>query len=107
MVAKDGSGNFQTVQAAIDVAAKRTSMSSRFIIYVKKGVYRENIEVGINNNNIMLVGDSMRNTIITSSRSVGRGFTTYSSATAGTYALIFSFVVTLWHSIVVVINDES
>ncbi|KAI6696210.1 hypothetical protein NL676_016329 [Syzygium grande] len=89
VVAKDGSGNFRTVQAAIDAAAKRTSMSSRFIIYVKKGVYRENIEVGINNNNVMLVGDSMRNTIITSSRSVGGGFTTYSSATAGIDGLSF------------------
>ncbi|KAF7850873.1 hypothetical protein BT93_L4892 [Corymbia citriodora subsp. variegata] len=89
VVAKDGSGNFRTVQEAINAAAKRTSMSSRFIIYVKKGFYRENIEVGFNNNNIMLVGDSMRNTIITSSRSVGGGFTTYSSATAGIDGLRF------------------
>ncbi|KAI3432133.1 Endoglucanase [Psidium guajava] len=89
VVAKDGSGNFRTVQAAINAVAKRRSMSSRFVIYVKKGVYRENIEVGINNNNIMLVGDSMRNTIITSSRSVGGGFTTYSSATAGIDGLRF------------------
>lgn len=89
VVAKDGSGNFRTVQEAIAAAAKRSSMNSRFIIYVKKGVYRENIEVGINNNNIMLVGDNMRNTVITSSRSVGRGFTTYSSATAGIDGLRF------------------
>lgn len=85
VVAKDGSGNYRTVQAAINMAARRSSMSSRFVIYVKRGVYAENIEVGINNDNIMLIGDGMRYTIITSSRSVSGGYTTYSCATAGTY----------------------
>ena len=33
---------------------KRIS-SERFIIYVKKGLYRENIEVGINVNNIIML----------------------------------------------------
>lgn len=83
VVAKDGSGNYRTVQAAINVAAKRRSKSKRFVIYVKRGVYRENIEVGIGNDNIMMVGDGMRHTVITGSRSVGGGYTTYSSATAG------------------------
>lgn len=83
VVAKDGSGHFRTVQAAIDAAAKRRR-STRFVIYVKKGVYFENIDVGNNNNNIMLVGDGAKNTIITASRSVSAGYTTYNSATAGT-----------------------
>ncbi|XP_031265892.1 probable pectinesterase/pectinesterase inhibitor 33 isoform X1 [Pistacia vera] len=82
VVAKDGSGNYKTIQAAINAAAKRKG-TARFIIYVKKGVYNENIEVGLNNNNIMLIGDGMKYTIITSSRSVKGGYTTYSSATAG------------------------
>lgn len=82
IVAKDGSGNFRTVQAALDAAAKR-KRASRFIIYVKRGVYRENIEVANTNYNIMLLGDGMKHTIITSSRSVKTGYTTYSSATAG------------------------
>ncbi|MED6167283.1 hypothetical protein PIB30_001180 [Stylosanthes scabra] len=82
VVAKDGSGHFKTVQAAIDAAAKRRS-KTRFVIHVKKGVYRENIEVDKTNDNIMLVGDGMRNTIIASGRSVQQGYTTYSSATAG------------------------
>lgn len=88
VVAKDGSGQYKTVQAAINAAARRRG-SGRFIIYVKRGIYRENIEVGNNNNNIMLVGDGMRFTIITSSRSVGAGATTYSSATAGIDGLHF------------------
>ncbi|XVF11177.1 hypothetical protein REPUB_Repub08aG0003600 [Reevesia pubescens] len=82
VVAKDGSGNFRTVQAALDAAAKR-KRASRFIIYVKRGVYKENVEVANTNYNIMLIGDGMKRTIITSSRSVKTGSTTYSSATAG------------------------
>lgn len=87
VVAKDGSGHYGTIQAAINAAAKRKS-SGRFVIYVKKGLYRENIEVGINVNNITLVGDGMSKTIITGSRSVRGGYTTYNSATAGKTSLI-------------------
>ncbi|KAL3570242.1 hypothetical protein D5086_027491 [Populus alba] len=88
VVAKDGSGRFRSIQAAINAASKRR-YKTRLIIHVKRGVYRENIEVGVNNNNIWLVGDGVRNTIITSSRSVGGGYTTYSSATAGIDGLRF------------------
>ncbi|KAF2315789.1 hypothetical protein GH714_040327 [Hevea brasiliensis] len=88
VVAQDGSGHFRTVQAALDAAAKRR-YGTRFIIHVKRGVYRENIEVGINNNNIWLIGDGLRSTIIASGRSVGGGYTTYSSATAGIDGLRF------------------
>ncbi|KAG5048941.1 hypothetical protein AAZX31_04G111700 [Glycine max] len=88
VVAKDGSGNFKTVQDALNAAAKR-KVKTRFVIHVKKGVYRENIEVSVHNDNIMLVGDGLRNTIITSARSVQDGYTTYSSATAGIDGLHF------------------
>ncbi|XP_062092151.1 probable pectinesterase/pectinesterase inhibitor 59 [Humulus lupulus] len=88
VVAKDGSGHFRSVQAAINAAARRR-IHNRFVIRVKKGIYRENIEVGINNDNIMLMGDGLRKTIITSSRSVKAGYTTYSSATAGIDGLRF------------------
>lgn len=82
VVAKDGSGDFRTVQEALNFAANR-KVKTRFVIHVKKGVYKENIEVAVHNDNIMLVGDGIRNTVITSSRSVQQGYTTYSSATAG------------------------
>lgn len=82
VVARDGSGNFRSVQAAINAAARRRGRG-RFVIYVKRGVYRENIEVENDNGNLMLVGDGMRFTVITSGRSVAAGFTTFSSATAG------------------------
>lgn len=82
VVAKDGTGHFRTVQAAIDAAAKRR-YKTRFVIRVKRGVYKENIEVDKTNENIMLIGDGMRQTVITGSKSVSDAITTYSSATAG------------------------
>ncbi|CAN8253398.1 unnamed protein product [Cochlearia groenlandica] len=89
VVAKDGSGQFKTVQAAIDVAGRRKVTSGRFVIYVKKGIYQENINVRLKNDNIMLVGDGMRSTIITGGRSVKGGYTTYNSATVGIEGLQF------------------
>ncbi|CAA7016477.1 unnamed protein product [Microthlaspi erraticum] len=89
VVAKDGSGQFSTVQAAIDVAGRRKVTSGRFVIYIKRGIYQENINVRLNNDNIMLVGDGMRSTIITGGRSVKGGYTTFNSATAGIEGLHF------------------
>ncbi|KAG7537509.1 Invertase/pectin methylesterase inhibitor domain superfamily [Arabidopsis suecica] len=89
VVAKDGSGHFNTVQEAIDVAGRRKVTSGRFVIYVKRGIYQENINVRLNNDDIMLVGDGMRSTIITGGRSVKGGYTTYNSATAGIEGLHF------------------
>ncbi|XP_056856860.1 probable pectinesterase/pectinesterase inhibitor 59 [Raphanus sativus] len=89
VVAKDGSGHVTTVQAAIDLAGRRKVTSGRYVIYVKRGIYQENINVRLNNDNVMLVGDGMRSTIITGGRSVKGGYTTYNSATAGIEGLHF------------------
>ncbi|WZZ48573.1 hypothetical protein YC2023_048680 [Brassica napus] len=75
VVAKDGSGNFRTIKDAVNAA----SGSGRFVIYVKQGVYSENLE--IRKKNVMLRGDGKGRTIITGSRSVGGGSTTFNSAT--------------------------
>ncbi|KAA8533849.1 hypothetical protein F0562_031366 [Nyssa sinensis] len=80
VVAQDGSGNYRTIKAALDAAARRSG-TARFVIHVKSGVYGENLEIGNKLKNIMLVGDGLRNTIITGSRSVVGGSTTFNSAT--------------------------
>ncbi|KAL9236349.1 hypothetical protein vseg_011032 [Gypsophila vaccaria] len=79
VVAKDGSGNFTTVAEA--VASVPDKGKKRFVIYVKAGVYEENIEVGKKKKNVMLVGDGMNLTIITGSENVVDGNTTFRSAT--------------------------
>ncbi|KAL0452567.1 UNVERIFIED_CONTAM: putative pectinesterase/pectinesterase inhibitor 60 [Sesamum latifolium] len=83
IVAKDGSGKFRSIQAAINYATARRVGNGRVVVYVKRGVYRENILISRTMNKVMLVGDGLRYTVITGSRSVSSGFTTYSSATVG------------------------
>ncbi|KAF7840657.1 pectinesterase-like [Senna tora] len=63
VVAKDGSGSYETLGEA--VAAAPNKSSTRFIIYVKEGTYKENVEIGKEKKNIMIVGDGMDQTIIT------------------------------------------
>ncbi|KAJ4982360.1 hypothetical protein NE237_033197 [Protea cynaroides] len=79
VVAKDGSGNYMTVNEAI--ASAPDNGKSRYVIYVKNGTYEENVEVGKKKKNVTLVGDGMDSTIITGSLNVVDGSTTFKSAT--------------------------
>lgn len=63
VVAKDGSGDFGTVQEAIDaVPSFRKNVTT---IFVKKGVYREKIVLAAPKQYIKLVGEDKFNTILT------------------------------------------
>ncbi|GFZ19384.1 plant invertase/pectin methylesterase inhibitor superfamily [Actinidia rufa] len=79
VVAKDGSGNFTTVGAA--VAAAKNSSAARFVIYIKEGAYFEYVEVDKKKTNLMLVGDGIGRTWIKGNRSVVDGWTTFRSST--------------------------
>lgn len=81
VVAQDGTGNFTSVSAAIGAAPEYSSQ--RFVIYIKKGVYKEYVEISKKKQNIMLIGDGMDVTIISGNRSFIGGWTTYRSATFG------------------------
>jgi len=63
IVAKDGTGNFSTVQAAIDAAPSNRTMP--YVIYIKDGKYKEKITVASTKTFIHLVGQSVANTILT------------------------------------------
>ena len=60
-VAKDNSGDFNSIQQAVDSIPAGTPET----IYIKKGIYKERIEV--RKNNISFVGESTDDTIITES----------------------------------------
>ncbi|TYI81859.1 hypothetical protein E1A91_D05G183100v1 [Gossypium mustelinum] len=79
VVAKDGSGNYKTLGEAVATAPDKSK--TRYIIHVKKGTYKENVEIGANKKNLMIVGDGMNSTIITGSLNVIDGSTTFKSAT--------------------------
>lgn len=79
VVAADGTGDYKTVGEAVAAAPERSS--SRYVIRIKAGVYRENVEVTKKKTNIMFMGDGRKNTIITGNKNVVDGSTTFHSAT--------------------------
>ncbi|KAF8012851.1 hypothetical protein BT93_I0877 [Corymbia citriodora subsp. variegata] len=79
VVAADGTGNYKTISEAVAAAPQKST--KRYVIKIKAGVYRENVDVPKKKTNLMFIGDGRANTIITASRSVKGGFTTFESAT--------------------------
>ncbi|MCS3799607.1 pectinesterase family protein [Niastella sp. OAS944] len=62
VVALDGSGNYSSVQAAIDAAP--TGRTTPYVIFVKNGKYIEKVRIPSNKPFIHLIGESVANTII-------------------------------------------
>ncbi|XP_027338375.1 pectinesterase/pectinesterase inhibitor PPE8B-like [Abrus precatorius] len=79
VVATDGSGNYSKVMDAVH-AASDYSMR-RYVIYVKRGVYVENVNIGKKKWNIVLMGEGMDVTVITGNLSYSKNLTTYRTAT--------------------------
>jgi pectinesterase len=80
-VATDGTGNFSTITDAINFAPNNSMI--RTVIYVKEGIYDENVEIPSYKTNIVMLGDGSDSTVITGNRSVVDGWTTFRSATLG------------------------
>ncbi|KAF8394600.1 hypothetical protein HHK36_020814 [Tetracentron sinense] len=82
VVSQDGTGNFTTINDAVEVAPNKTDISDGyFLIYVVSGVYEENVSIIKNKRNLMMMGDGINQTVITGNRSVVDGWTTFNSAT--------------------------
>jgi pectinesterase len=62
-VSQDGSGDFKTIQEAIN--AVRDLSQQRVTIHIKKGVYHEKIVIPTWKSKIFLLGEDAQNTIIT------------------------------------------
>lgn len=64
VVAKDGSGNFKTVQEAI-TSIRDFRPEGRTVIYIKNGVYKEKVLLPTHKTQITLLGENRDSTIIT------------------------------------------
>ena len=62
VVAQDGSGDYLTVQAAIDAAPDHSQTET--VIYIKKGEYREKILVPASKTHLTLLGEDVDSTIL-------------------------------------------
>lgn len=69
VVALDGSGNFKTIQAAVNHAPLNSTR--RYVIHIKTGIYDEHIRVPGNRTRLTFIGDGPGRTIITGNKSTG------------------------------------
>ena len=85
IVAKDNSGDFLTIQDAVN--SVRDYNDVRTLIYIKNGEYREKLEIPSWKTNIALIGESAERTIIVYDDYSGKGdtrtFTSYSVKVMG------------------------
>ncbi|XP_031484828.1 pectinesterase-like [Nymphaea colorata] len=81
VVAQDGTGNYRTISEAIAAAPANGGTKGYYVINVKAGVYKEYVTIPKSKKYIMMVGDGIGKTIITGSRNVVDGYTTFNSAT--------------------------
>ncbi|CAA0821427.1 Probable pectinesterase/pectinesterase inhibitor 58 [Striga hermonthica] len=79
VVAKDGSGQFKTISAAVAMVPKKNAVP--FLIYVKAGVYKEHVEIPKGAHKIVMYGDGPLRTIISGSKNYAQGTKTFQSAT--------------------------
>ncbi|HPG34589.1 MAG TPA: pectinesterase family protein, partial [Lentimicrobium sp.] len=63
IVAQDGSGDYTSIQDAID--ATKAFPPQRITIFIKNGTYHEKVRVPSWNNKLSLIGESAEHTIIT------------------------------------------
>ncbi|EYU46877.1 hypothetical protein ABFS82_04G001600 [Erythranthe guttata] len=70
VVAKDGSGHFKTINQAL--ASYPSNFKGRYIIYVKAGVYDEQVIVDKNKPNVFMFGDGIGRSIVTGKLNFGK-----------------------------------
>jgi pectinesterase len=74
VVAQDGSANYRTITQAVNAAPQKSS--KRYVIYVKAGIYNENVDISKTMTNLMFIGDGMDRTVVTGNKNVQDGSTT-------------------------------
>jgi pectinesterase len=90
VVAKDGSGDFMTVQEAVD--AVPVNLQTRTTIFIRKGVYKERVVIAETQTNLSFIGESQTETILTFDNyanrktTLGKNFGTSGSSSLFIYA---------------------
>ncbi|KAK8684544.1 hypothetical protein V6N13_040566 [Hibiscus sabdariffa] len=80
VVAKDGSGKYNSITKAIAEVPKNNKQ--RFVIYVKAGVYKEKVQIPKGADHVMLIGDGPTKTVISNNLSVVKNkITTFHTGT--------------------------
>jgi PelA/Pel-15E family pectate lyase len=84
IVALDGSGNVKSVQEAVDRVPENNK--KRFVIFIKPGIYREQVRIPANKPYISFIGESPEKTVLTfnlSNKEAGSTSASYSFYVGG------------------------
>lgn len=79
VVAQDGSGQFKSIQQAVNAIPK--AYQGRYVIYVKAGLYDEIVMIPKDKVNIFMYGDGPKRSRVTGRKSFADGITTMKTAT--------------------------
>lgn len=79
VVAKDGSGKYKKIKEALKRVPKKNKKP--FVIYIKEGEYKEQVEVEKHMTYVVFVGDGGNKTRITGKKNFAAGVGTYRTAT--------------------------
>ncbi|EPS65387.1 pectinesterase, partial [Genlisea aurea] len=83
IVAKDGSGDFKTINEALFKVPENSEKT--FVLYIKEGIYEEQVKINSSFTNLLVVGDGPLKTRITGKLNFVNGTTTYQSATVAVH----------------------
>ncbi|CAN0877791.1 Pectinesterase 3 [Linum grandiflorum] len=78
-VAQDGTGDFTTIREAVPGIPKKSPF--RYIIYIKEGVYKENVILEKHLWNVMIYGDGKEKTVVSGNLNFIDGTPTFSTPT--------------------------
>lgn len=87
-VAQDGSGQFKSIQEAVNTVPLKGK--DPFVILVKAGVYKEYVLIPKGANHITMIGEGPLKTRITGDKCFKNGFQTYDTSTLSEYHLFHS-----------------
>ncbi|KAJ9181883.1 hypothetical protein P3X46_005929 [Hevea brasiliensis] len=78
-VAQDGSGQYKTINEAVKNIPKKRNTT--FVLYIKAGIYKEQVTISRSMTHIMMIGDGPTKTKITGSLSYAGGVQTFKTST--------------------------
>ncbi|KAK6911608.1 Pectinesterase, catalytic [Dillenia turbinata] len=81
IVAKDGSSKYKTINSVLKDLPKNSNKT--IVLYIKEGVYKEQVTINKTFTNLMMIGDGPEKTKITGKLNWKDGTPTYKTATVG------------------------